>query len=110
MIENLVINSWGRAPSGDFTADFGNFDQCLNMLPMTQHGATTVRSQYCVLVGSNGLMSVGICIPDSCAPTLISAIINEYLNVNMPSVHISAANCRLQDDNTQVLPLDKCMM
>lgn len=105
--KNIVINSWGT--SEDYNADFGHFDQCLNMLPMTVKESMAIRSQYCVLSRPNVASSVGICIPDLCAPTLIAAIINDYLN-GTTSVSILATSCQLQDDNTQLLPLDKFMM
>lgn len=43
----LVLDAWGKLPSGDFEIDYGSFDQCLNMQPMISSNLS-IRSQYCL--------------------------------------------------------------
>lgn len=56
-------------------------------------------------------MTLGICIPDSCAPSLVSAMINDYLNAeNEILIDVPVESCQLHDDNTKIFLLDIFVM
>lgn len=44
-----VFDVWGKLPTGDYTADFGGFDECRNFLPTRIDESMEIRSQYCVI-------------------------------------------------------------
>ncbi|XP_055297735.1 nose resistant to fluoxetine protein 6-like isoform X2 [Sitodiplosis mosellana] len=104
---NEMLGAWGKLSSVGIDIDFGNFDRCQNLkVP----NSINIETQYCLANIAAGYFSmrkispawprVGICIPNSCAPSLISTILNDYLDSNSLRISIASNNCRLKNDNT----------
>ncbi|XP_055308474.1 nose resistant to fluoxetine protein 6-like [Sitodiplosis mosellana] len=105
---NKMLGAWGKVSSAGIDKDFGNFDRCFDL---KVNKSMKIETQYC-LAGINTGMSnlkkivpilseVGICIPSSCAPSLIAAILNDYLDSNKTvDISIGPTDCRLKNDNT----------
>lgn len=46
----IVFEAWGSFPSGDYKADFGNYDQCDRLLPtISTNKSQKMISQYCIV-------------------------------------------------------------
>lgn len=115
-----MTGAWGEMPHNNNSANFGNFNQCRNMMPLVASESMTIRSQYCLLNSYfNNItldsrdrhVTLGICIPDSCPPTLIAALVTQYVDAKaIISIEIPVESCQLHNDNTQLLPLDIIMM
>lgn len=50
----------------------------------------------------NSAMMVGVCLPTSCAPSLIATILNDHFALDKYHVQINiwAGDCRFKTDNT----------
>lgn len=84
----LVIDSWGKLPSGVLAGhltDLGNFDQCLEI------GSKSKQTQYCISkfpkATSNSsffepVLRLGICFPRACSVENINEILKESLKLN----------------------------
>ncbi|XP_055326387.1 nose resistant to fluoxetine protein 6-like [Sitodiplosis mosellana] len=105
---NEMLGAWGKMPPVGFNKDFGNFDRCHDL---QMNKSINIETQYCLAeidstksnVGyiTPEWLQVGMCLPNSCAPSLIATILNDYLDANkMIQINIRASLCRFKNDNS----------
>ncbi|XP_055915459.1 uncharacterized protein LOC129948476 [Eupeodes corollae] len=91
-----VFDAWGNLPAGISTGnqyDLGNYDECVKFDLKFYDSTNVIRQQYCFATlllkqdtspaspfdffSENKQINVGICIPESCSPDLLTSIFRE---------------------------------
>ncbi|XP_055912803.1 nose resistant to fluoxetine protein 6-like [Eupeodes corollae] len=111
------FDSWGSVPSGVLTGnqyDLGNYDQCVNSVLrvlINEIDTDFIIPQYCVATlplkrdpsaeipvnywDLGRSINVGICVPNSCSPELLTAVFKESTKTSYDGAlsEISIGNC-----------------
>ncbi|XP_055300689.1 nose resistant to fluoxetine protein 6-like isoform X2 [Sitodiplosis mosellana] len=105
-----MLATWGKLSPVGIDKNYGNFDRCHDL---EMNKSINIETQYCLgridasrsevrkIISERS--TVGICIPNSCAPSLIANILDDYLVSNKSiQIYIGAHDCRFKNDNTTI--------